>query len=513
VQKERTMGDADDNRTTPSFSSNTMPASYDRAEARKQQPQSDGAESERRWQDRPSLLAQLNELNALNAEYFVAPDGGRTLVVTFKKDRGREVATFFSFTDFRNLYMNRLVRIEAADEAKPDRYVRLGTWWLNHRNRRQYRGLVFEPGNSSQVVDGCFNLWRGWGVKPRRGDWSLMRAHIRLVLANSDPTRDEYIMRWLAWSVQNPNRPAEVALAMRGKRGTGKGTLANAMHRLFGQHSHHVSDPKHLIGNFNAHLRDTCFLYGDECFWPGDKSGEGALKRMLTEPTLFIEAKGRDAISVPNYLHVLISSNEDWVVPAGENERRFYLLDVPTIKIQDESWFGPIKDQMEKGGHEAMLYDLLHYDLGDWHPRRLPRNNEIASQQARSLGPLDSWWIELLETGTLAGCDPMGRPDRAISNGYDAVVRGSPGLRIVKKPGLYDQARVIEPRLRTHFNDHLLGGYLTAQGCDNKKKIMRKRGWSFPPLAECRKKWEGRFPGWPWRNPGLTEWQHEEEDD
>jgi Family of unknown function (DUF5906) len=337
-----------------------------------------------------------------------------------------------------------------------------------------------------------------------------MREHIRLVLANGDEERDQYIMRWLAWSVQHPNEPCEVALVFRGKKGTGKGTLGNAMCVIFGQHSHQVSDPKHLTGNFNAHMRDTCFLFGDECFWPGDKSGEGSLKRMLTEPTLFIEAKGRDAVSVPNYLHVMLASNEDWVIPAGENERRYYFSDVPTIKMQDESWFNPIKDQLRNGGYGAMLHDLLHYDLGDWHPRRLPKNNSLASQQRRSLSPLDSWWVELLETGTLAGCDPKGAPDRAVSNQYDAVVSGGlSGERHLKKPGIFDQARTIEPRLKHHFSDRLFGEYLTAQGCSNDKRIMRKRGWVFPPLSECRRKWEERFPGWVWRIPNLTDWQHE----
>jgi hypothetical protein len=37
-------------------------------------------------------------------------------------------------------------------------------------------------------------------------------------------------------------------------------------------------------------------LFADEAFWAGDRKGEGALKRMVTEPTLFIEQKGIDPI-------------------------------------------------------------------------------------------------------------------------------------------------------------------------------------------------------------------------
>jgi hypothetical protein len=37
------------------------------------------------------------------------------------------------------------------------------------------------------------------------------------------------------------------------------------------------------------------------------------------------------------------------------------------------------------------------------------------------------------------------------------------------------------------------------------------RGWEFPPLAECRAKWEERFPGWKWLHPDLREWQEDED--
>jgi hypothetical protein len=274
---------------------------------------------------------------------------------------------------------------------------------------------------------------------------------------------------------------------------------------MFGQHSLQVSNAKHLVGNFNAHMRDTCFLFGDECYWPGDKQAEGTLKRLITEPTLFIEAKGRDAITVPNYLHVMLASNEQWIVPAGENERRYFLNAVSEAKMQNKKWFKAIDDQLKNGGCEAMLFDLMNYRLADWHPREVPKASGLVEQQARSLSPLDGWWVELLETGTLAGCDPD-HPERAVSNKYEDKA-GAFSDRLVARPGLYDQARNIEPRLRAHTSDHMLGRYLADQGCDNTKKVLRKRGWVFPPLSECRKCWERRFPGWKWRNPNLTDWQ------
>ena len=61
-----------------------------------------------------------------------------------------------------------------------------------------------------------------------------------------------------------------------------------------------------------------------------------------------------------------------------------------------------------------MLYDLLQYDLGDWHPRELLRTTALLDQQRQSLSAFDAWWVELLETGELEGADPKA-PYRAVS--------------------------------------------------------------------------------------------------
>jgi len=464
------------------------------------------------------------QLTKMNEKYSVVQDGGRVDVLTFERhvqrigkyQHVRHVPTFLSFQDFRNLHLNKNVFIsEMKNGIEVMVPIPLGTWWLKHPRRRQYDGITFQPGGA-QIVDGRFNLWRGFSFDPKAGDWSLMREHIREVLAAGNEESDTYIMNWLAWAGQHPDQRAEVALVFKGKKGSGKGTLGNTMVRIFGQHGVQISNAKHLTG-FNAHLRDACFLFADEAYWPGDKSAEGDLKRLITEPTLFIEGKGRDAVTALNMLHVMMASNEDWIVPASERERRFAAFDVSECHIQQEKYFDAIYAQLEDGGYAAMLYELLQRDVSGWHPRRLPKNNALLLEQQRlSLSPLDSWWVELLEGGTLDGADPDAS-NSAVSNGYQRAVEeishaGNSYTRRIKQPGLFDQARTVEPRLRNHVSDHLLGRYLRDQGCIT-KKVLHRRGWAFPLLLECRKTWEARFPGWTWRDPDIKAWTYEEEAD
>src|SRR5262249_115712 len=360
------------------------------------------------------------------------------------------------------------------------------------------------------IIKGRLNLWTGWGVEPKEGDWSLLRRHIREVLADLNEPVYQYIINWIAWSAQNPSQQAEIAVVFIGDRGAGKGTIRHALCKIFGkQHSLHLSSPEHLTGRFNAHLRQCCFLFADEAYGPKDKSAEGVLKRFITEDTLTIEQKGRDPIEVPNFLHVMMASNNDWLLPAGEHERRFVVQKVSNVHRQEKEWFDPLYKQMREGGYEAMLFDLLARKLSDWHPRDIVRTAALAEQQMESLSPLDAWWLELLQTGVLAGADST-TPDRAISNEFEEQVKeatngyGTARVRTVKRDGLYDQARSISPKLKG-TTDTALGLYLRQRGCTN-TWIRRRRGWQFPPLAECRERWLERFPDTKWDDLNLENW-------
>src|SRR5262249_40396663 len=270
---------------------------------------------------------QERVLDELNGENAVVMDGGKTWVLRFAEvhqDVGDAHYVFLEpvylrFQDFRNFYLNR--RINVGDEEKP-KWIDIGSWWLEHPGRRQYSGVTFQPGGR-KVIDGQYNLWCGWGVEPKQGDWGLLKEHILVVCCAGNKALNEYVIKWMAWAVQHPGRQAEVAIVFIGDRGTGKGTLGKALCTIFGQHMLHASTAEELTGRFNEHLRQCSFLFADEAYGPKDRAAEGELKRLITEDTIRVEGKGKARVTVPNRLHVMLASNNDWVIPAGAHERRF----------------------------------------------------------------------------------------------------------------------------------------------------------------------------------------------
>jgi hypothetical protein len=408
------------------------------------------------------ILAKVAELNRKHA---VVTEQGKTLVITEARDPilERSVVTRSSFADFRNQYLN-----EYLDEGKKRKPV--GHVWLTHPHRRQYGGIICAP---NQEVPGYLNLWKGFAVEPCAGDWTMFREHIRNVICAGEEALYEYVVAWLGHAVQYPNRLPEVALALRGGRGAGKGMFARTFGELFGQHYLQIANTKHLTGHFNAHLQDAIVLFADEAFWAGDKAGESVLKMLVTEPVIPIARKGQDVIQVKNMLHIIIASNHEWVVPAGMDERRFCVIDVSNERQQDHSYFARLQTEMNTGGKAAMLYDLLNHKI-TVNLRDVPRTTALEEQKTFSMRPEEKWLLDRLMAGRWSDNDSEWGScvlKERVYGSYSAALQN---------------ARFSRVSMQTELGIFLAKVFPSLTGTRRRLNGILQQFWVFPTLAECR---------------------------
>jgi hypothetical protein len=346
-------------------------------------------------------------IERFNRKYAVVNDGGDLRVFWERADQlrpGRYILDRFKFADFKNMHMNRRLTRWVPDPkpGAPDLTKKVtqsvAVWWLNDKGRREHlRGVIFDP--TGQATPDHWNLWRGFGVTPRRGCWQLLRQHCFEVICSREQRDFEYLLNTTARMFQRPELPAEVATVLKGDEGCGKGILGRGLYKIMGQHGLHISHPEHLRGKHNAHLRDCVYLFADEAFYAGDKQHESILKALITEDTLAVEPKNKDLIDVPNYLHMWMASNLDWVVPASLRARRWFIPKVSDHRIGDREYFAAIYREMENGGLEAMLFELLNRNIANFDPRAVPLTEPLAIQKLHSLDTLHRWWLTCLERG------------------------------------------------------------------------------------------------------------------
>jgi hypothetical protein len=418
------------------------------------------------------------ELDLMNAKFHVIQIGGKARVLMFVKtptggnDQFREMVTFMSFADFKQLHDVKKIKITITRGNGKEAEVRrgIGSWWLDQEQRDQYGGLVFLPGKDKVIGTGDnrhFNLWRGFGVTPRAGKWLLLRLHIEMVLAKGNKANATYIINWVAWAIQHPGEQAETVLVLQGKKGTGKGLLGRLMCRIFGHHGLHISSREQLIGSFNGHFADCALLFADEAYWPGDKASEGVLQALVTEPTIPLQKKYQDTIQIKNNLHIIMASDKDWVVPAGMDERRYAIFDTSTVHMQKRDYFDPLYAEIENGGAEAFLYDLLHMDLDDWHPRYdIPQTQALKDQKDLTLSPADQWWFELISSGVLP---------HTIDDKHGTIIVETNRPDQASSQALFEHARKTVPRLKNE-SDHTLGRILKNKKCSNLNVRMPNKG-------------------------------------
>jgi hypothetical protein len=247
--------------------------------------------------------------------------------------------------------------------------------------------------------------------------------------------------------------------------------------RWFGIYGLPISDQKHLVGSFSGHLQHCCFMFLDEAFWAGNIAVEGRLKSLITEKTITIEPKYFQPFQVLNVLHILMSSNNDWVVPAGHGSRRYAVYNVSSARVGDFDYFNRLNAELDGGGAEAMLWDLLRLDLGGWHPKLIYETDALMEQKQHSLRGLDAWIEALLQEGVLP-CASGKYPNRSLTQDLVAAAR----------------------RYDPHTNDSQVPRKLQQVLHVTDYNVQTARGWAFPSLPECRQLWEARNGGrWHWR--------------
>jgi hypothetical protein len=358
----------------------------------------------RRIRTKEEIVAEMNE------EFALICVGPKVMILRERKmsPRLQDRRTFMTLPHFKTLVANRASMVATSDGARWEKHDKM---WLNSPERRQFEGYEFHPNpDGDPNTPGYLNSYSGFSVTPdsapaseRRKKYSTFYDHIRTNICAENEEHCAWIWAWLATMIQRPRERTGTAIVLRGKMGTGKSKFGEQIGKLFEEHYFNVDEARYVTGQFNAHMASCLLLQVDEGVWAGDKSAEGRLKGLVTADVQMIEQKGVDPIRMRNFVRLIFTSNEGWVVPAGPNERRFAVFDVAPHVAQNLEYFAELDKQMDSGGREALLADLLAYDLnalGAPNPRVIPRTKALLDQKRNTLDSMHKWWSHRLLEGS-----------------------------------------------------------------------------------------------------------------
>lgn len=429
----------------------------------------------------PGELPDEYDVDWFNERYAHVEIGATAVIV---QDHGqlldRSGLRILKLNSFISKFGNRFV--ERKDASGKVRAIGWGKAWLQDRRRRSYDGITFYPDpRLAAGPPGALNLWRGFAVEPRKGgSYAVFRDHLLTNVANGDTALFNWIFGWFAQMIQQPRLKPGTAIVLRGGMGVGKTKVGEVFGSLMPANYHLVDDSRFVTGNFNVHLAACLMLQADEATWAGDRAAAGQLKGLVTASTRMLEAKGVDPQELPNYTRLVMTSNDDWVVPAGKDERRFAVFDVHPRCAQNHDYFAEMQAELDAGGREALLADLLAFDLSTVNVRVIPRTAGLLEQKITSLDPIEAWLLDRLKAG---------RPTRKIDNWPDFISTEAwcdDYVSSNERIGVRRKATETQFGMKIRKLLPFARAGRAAVPTEGGGAVERRHGYWLPPLVECR---------------------------
>lgn len=437
-----------------------------------------------------------SSLATLGKRYSVADVNGKFRVVR-KPDLdafGSDVDStmvYYTKQDFIDLHLDRQV---SSTNARGDKEtVNPAKVFLEVEPRKS--GVVFAPPPISTSAN-SLNLYQGRKLRSKAGEWPVLEDFLLTVICKGDNAKLDWLLLWMAHMVQRPGEKPGTAVVCRGEGRTGKGTFGAILTKLAAPHVKELSQEAHVTGQFaGEHLSKCILAIVTEAVFGGDRKVSNVLKAMVTQPTIEVEAKGMNLVTVPSYLRLYIDSNSaaPVMIEGNGSEKRYFVLESGTIHKADTDYFAKVYDAIEGDEMAALLDYLENYDPVEegqtWGDVRLapdtPERREMAvvsmrAPKRRLLEVLREGHVTLQYDGEMIrfeGAGPRGNEEGlrvpiTSFRAYIAAVGDSREATDADVCGMFEsvfpELTVMEKRGRM-----MIGG----QGQDG------VRFWEFPPEA------------------------------
>lgn len=333
-------------------------------------------------------------LHEYNKRYAMVDTGSKVVIM----DANKKEMTFTNRDDWKALKANEKILVMEGDNREP-KLESIAKVWLEWEQRRTYEGVAFDPRPNPDPNK--FNLFNGYETIARKGKWDKLQNHIYEVMCHNNEDHYLWLMTWLAQIIQFPWEKKGSAIVVRGKKGVGKSIVFTTFKEILGKYAMSSANAAHITGQFNWHFRDKLFMIAEEGLFAGNAREDSILKELITGSSLLMEPKGIDAFSMDNFLRLAIISNEEWVVNASSDERRYFVLEASDKYKGDIKYFNAIIEQMENGGKEAMMHDLMNFEPhteAGWNIlREPPRTDALSEQVSQSTHVWEKFFITLVE--------------------------------------------------------------------------------------------------------------------
>lgn len=250
--------------------------------------------------------------------------------------------------------------------------------WQEASDRKTVMDLVFEP--SGKLPANTINLFKGLPEQPYHDASHCARIieHIKRLCGYRE---DEYmwLLRWLAYPLQNLGAKMDTAVVMYGNEGPGKSILfEKIMTRIYGEGDsghHRTIGQQQLESQFNSWLSKTLFALCEEVVSRSERNHfKGQLKHLVTGKKLLINEKMLPGHEESNHANFVFLSNSTIPLELDLGDRRYFVIRVDDVPPQ--SYFDELFDEINNNGIAAFYHFLMSIDMDGFDAHSKPPLNQ-----------------------------------------------------------------------------------------------------------------------------------------
>ena len=214
------------------------------------------------------------------------------------------------------------------------RQVKFYELWLEDTDKLKYSKLIFDPSWEPEIDEDVtvptYNAFGGFQnhdpeVEALTEDKSDYLALMRYLFVEDKVF--EYMKCWIASIIQRPEIKTKIAPILYSRtHGTGKNSFVDGITAILGRNNCGVVESiDDITRNFNAHLCNKLFIYGDEINANAKKVAD-RLKQVITRPEQNLEKKNIDACLVDDFTNWLFTTNNENCFKVEEGCRRLAMI-------------------------------------------------------------------------------------------------------------------------------------------------------------------------------------------
>ncbi|SEI99418.1 putative DNA primase/helicase [Azotobacter beijerinckii] len=291
----------------------------------------------------------------------------------------------------------RMVKLAALREVVGRERIKL---WQESQHRRVAEDVVFDP--TMRCGPTMLNLFDGFKAEQDpigQAGCKKILAHLGRLCGNR---KDEYLflLRWIAYPLQNPGAKMATSVVMFGAEGPGKSLVwEKVVKPIYGEYGVTIGQAQ-LESQFTGWQSRKLFGLAEEVVSRAEmRHYKGLLKHLVTGETLQINEKMQSLREERNHLNFVFLSNSTVPLELDDGDRRYLVLYVD--QVPPKEYFMELVAEIENGGVEAFYHYVMNISLEGFNEHTKPPLN--AEKQALIEGSMTPprYFLRIWERGEL----------------------------------------------------------------------------------------------------------------